>query len=50
MYADAGEPRQPLGGVRFNEVPGLMLEKPATPSQLSSHRHFVGVLTKIKIV
>jgi hypothetical protein len=36
MYADAGEPRQPLGGVRFNEVPGLMLEKPATPSQLQS--------------
>jgi hypothetical protein len=36
MYADAGEPRQPLGGVRFNEVPGLMLEKPATPSQLQT--------------
>ena len=36
MYADAGEPRQPLSGVRFNEVPGLMLEKPATPSKLQT--------------
>ncbi len=36
MYADAGEPRQPLGGVAFNPVPGLMLERPATPSQLKT--------------
>jgi len=36
MYADVGDARQPLSGVRFNEVPGLMLEKPATPSQLQS--------------
>ena len=36
MYADQGDARQPLSGVRFNEVPGLMLEKPATPSQLQS--------------
>jgi hypothetical protein len=36
MYADQGESRQPLSGVKFNEVPGLMLEKPATPSQLQS--------------
>lgn len=36
MYADAGEPRQPLRGIKFNEVPGLMLEKPATPSQLQT--------------
>ena len=36
MYADQGESRQPLSGVRFNEVPGLMLEKPATPSRLQS--------------
>jgi hypothetical protein len=36
MYADAGEPRQPLGGVAFNQVPGLMLERPATPSQLKT--------------
>ena len=36
MYADAGEPRQPLRGVVFNEVPGLMLEKPATPKALQS--------------
>jgi len=36
MYADQGEPRQPLSGVSFNEVPGLMLEKPATPSRLET--------------
>jgi len=36
MYADVGDARQPLSGVRFNEVPGLMLEKPSTPSQLQS--------------
>lgn len=36
MYGDVGEPRQPLSGVRFNEVPGLMLEKPASPKQLQS--------------
>ena len=28
MYADAGDPRQPLRGVRFNEVPGLLLIEP----------------------
>jgi hypothetical protein len=36
MYSDVGEPRQPLRGVSFNPVPGLMLEKPATPSQLQT--------------
>jgi hypothetical protein len=36
MYADVGEPRQPLSGVAFNPVPGLMLEKPATPKALQT--------------
>ena len=36
MYSDQGEPRQPLRGVSFAPVPGLMLEKPATPSQLQT--------------
>ena len=36
MYSDVGEPRQPLRGVSFAPVPGLMLEKPATPSQLQT--------------
>lgn len=36
MYADVGEPRQPLSGVGFNQVPGLMLEKPASPRQLQT--------------
>ena len=36
MYADAGDVRQPLKGVAFNPVPGLMLERPATPSALQT--------------
>ena len=36
MYSDAGDARQPLKGVTFNEVPGLMLERPATPRALSA--------------
>jgi hypothetical protein len=36
MYADVGDARQPLSGIRFNEVPGLMLERPATPSKLKT--------------
>jgi hypothetical protein len=34
MYSDVGDARQPLSGVKFNEVPGLMLERPATPRAL----------------
>jgi hypothetical protein len=34
MYADVGDARQPLKGVTFNAVPGLMLERPATPSTI----------------
>jgi len=36
MYADAGDARQPLSGVKFNDVPGLMLERPATPKSLAT--------------
>ena len=35
MYADKDEPRQPFKGVTLNDVPGLMLERPATPSSLT---------------
>jgi hypothetical protein len=28
MYADVGDPRQPLSRVRFNDVPGLLLIEP----------------------
>jgi hypothetical protein len=35
MYSDVGDARQPLTGVTFNEVPGLMLERPATPRALA---------------
>lgn len=36
MYSDKGDPRQPLSGVVFNEVPGLLLERPATPKTLET--------------
>ena len=36
MYSDVGDARQPLSGVKFNEVPGLMLERPATPKSLAA--------------
>jgi hypothetical protein len=36
MYSDVGDSRQPLSGVKFNEVPGLMLERPATPKALAA--------------
>ena len=36
MYADRGEPRQPLRGITFTPVPGLLLEKPATPKTLET--------------
>jgi len=36
MYSDVGDARQPLSGVKFNDVPGLMLERPATPKSLAA--------------
>ena len=42
MYADTGDAKQPLAGVTFNPVPGLMLERPATPTALAAES------TKIK--
>jgi hypothetical protein len=47
MYADAGEPRQPLSRVTFNPVPGLMLERPATPRQLEADPAIVKQLKQL---
>ena len=47
MYADAGDERQPLTGVRFNEVPGLLLEKPASPKQLQTETNAEKQLKKL---
>lgn len=47
MYADTGEPRQPLSGVKFNEVPGLMLERPATPTGLELNQNIIKQLKSI---
>jgi hypothetical protein len=47
MYADTGDARQPLKGVSFNDVPGLMLERPATPSALALDKNIVQQLKTI---
>jgi len=47
MYADQGDPRQPLRGVAFNEVPGLMLERPATPKNLQADPEIVKTLKRL---
>jgi hypothetical protein len=47
MYADTGDARQPLSGVKFNDVPGLMLERPATPSALVLDKNIVQQLKTI---
>jgi hypothetical protein len=47
MYADTGDARQPLKGVSFNDVPGLMLERPATPSALTLDKNIVQQLKTI---
>lgn len=47
MYADTGEARQPLSGIVFNEVPGLMLERPATPNALVIDQNIVKQLKDI---
>ena len=47
MYGDVGEPRQPLSGVVFNEVPGLLLERPATPNALVLDAGIVKQLNQI---
>jgi hypothetical protein len=35
MYADQGEPRQPLSRVKFNDVPGLLLIEPIAGKQMT---------------
>jgi len=47
MYADQGEPRQPLTGIKFQPVPGLMLERPATPSRLQADPKLVQSLRRL---
>jgi len=47
MYADQGEPYQPLRGVSFNDVSGLMLERPAVPKQLTVDQPLVKQLKSL---
>jgi hypothetical protein len=47
MYADAGDARQPLSGVRFNEVPGLLLIEPIGGKEIVPD---AGLIKQIKSV
>jgi hypothetical protein len=49
MYADQGEPRQPLSRVSFNDVPGLLLIEPRTsvPQSLAANPEIVKQLNSI---
>jgi hypothetical protein len=47
MYADRGDPKQPLRGVSFNPVPGLLLEKPASPETLETETNIEKELREI---
>jgi hypothetical protein len=47
MYADQGDPKQPLRGVSFNPVPGLLLEKPASPETLETETNIEKELQQI---
>lgn len=47
MYADQGEPRQPLTRVAFEPVAGLMLERPATPRNLKANPALVNSIERL---
>jgi hypothetical protein len=47
MYADAGDARQPLSGVRFNDVPGLLLIEPIGGKEIVPN---AGLIKQIKSV
>lgn len=47
MYADQHDPKQPLSGIKFQPVEGLMLERPATPSSLKSEPILVKQLKQL---
>jgi hypothetical protein len=53
MYADQGEPRQPLSRVSFNEVPGLLLIEPIygksiVPQDPAQAKAQAGLIQQIK--
>jgi hypothetical protein len=45
MYSDAGEPKQPLRRVRFNDVPGLLLIEPIFAREITPN---TGLVSQIK--
>jgi hypothetical protein len=47
MYADVGDARQPLSGVRFNDVPGLLLIEPIGGKEIVPN---AGLIKQIKSV
>ena len=47
MYADQGEPRQPLSRVRFNEVPGLLLIEPIVSRGIEPDKRLIGEIRQV---
>lgn len=47
MYADQGEPRQPLSRVRFDPVPGLLLMEPIVAKPVTVNQALVKEIRKV---
>jgi hypothetical protein len=47
MYADQGEPRQPLSRVKFNDVPGLLLIEPIAGKEIQPNPALVKEIKSI---
>lgn len=47
MYADQGEPRQPMSRVRFNDVPGLLLIEPISGKEIVPNAALVKEIKRV---
>lgn len=47
MYADQGDDKQPLSGIKFQPVSGLMLERPASPQSLQLPKDKIQALNNL---
>ena len=47
MYEDAGAEKQPLSGVKFNEVPGLFLILPIYAKPVATENPYVAMIKKV---
>jgi len=47
MYADKGDPRQPLSRVKFNDVPGLLLIEPIVSRGIEPNKQLIQQITRM---